>query len=68
MVAVMADSMAVLRLMAERRAGQKVETRVDYMVEWFEMVVSRVEMMAELTNLGSHFAWKMARLILKELG
>ena len=38
------------------------------MVEWFEMVVSRVEMMAELTNLGSRLAWKTAHLILKELG
>ena len=38
------------------------------MVEWFEMVALRVEMMAELTNLGSRLAWKMARLILKELG
>jgi len=38
------------------------------MVEWFEMVVSRVEMMAELTNLGFRLAWKTARLILKELG
>ena len=33
------------------------------MVEWFEMVVSRVEMMAELTNLGfrlvDYWAWHL---------
>ena len=38
------------------------------MVEWFVMAAVRVEMMAELTNLGFRLAWKTAHLILKELG